>query len=110
MLSNISFARYLIDNKMKVDKSTVEKIAHLSRLYFNEKDEAKMINSLNDIIGWVDKLSEVDTEGITPLTHMTEEQNIMREDKEPSNLNREEGLANAPQQNGEYFKVPRVID
>ncbi|MBT28126.1 Asp-tRNA(Asn)/Glu-tRNA(Gln) amidotransferase subunit GatC [Chondrinema litorale] len=95
---------------MKVDKSTVEKIAHLSRLYFNENDEEKMLQSLNDIIGWVDKLSEVDTEGVTPLTHMTEELNVMRDDTNVSNLNREEGLANAPQQNGEYFKVPRVLD
>lgn len=95
---------------MKVDKNTVEKIAHLSRLYFNKKDEVKMLKSLNDIIGWVDKLSEVDTENITPLTHMTEEVNVMREDANPTNLNREDGLKNAPQQNGEYFKVPRVLD
>ena len=95
---------------MKVDKSTLEKIAHLSRLYFNKKDETKMLKSLNDIIGWVDKLSEVDTSNIEPLTHMTEETNIFRDDTKVENLDREEGLKNAPQQNGEYFKVPRVLE
>ncbi len=95
---------------MKVDKNTLEKIAHLSRLYFNKNDESKMLKSLNDIIGWVDKLSEVDTSEVEPLTHMTDETNVFRNDENPKNLDREEGLKNAPQQNGEYFKVPRVLD
>ena len=95
---------------MKVDKNTLEKIAHLSRLYFDKNDEEKMLKSLNDIIGWVDQLSEVDTENVPPLTHMTEEVNVLRDDTSPTNLSREEGLKNAPQQNGEFFKVPRVLD
>lgn len=95
---------------MKVDKNTLEKIAHLSRLYFNKNDEEKMLKSLNDIIGWVDQLSEVDTENVPPLTHMTEEVNVLRDDTKPTNLDREDGLKNAPQQNGEFFKVPRVLE
>jgi len=95
---------------MKVDKNTLEKIAHLSRLYFDKNDEEKMLKSLNDIIGWVDQLSEVDTKNVPPLTHMTEEVNVLRDDTVPTNLDREEGLKNAPQQNGEFFKVPRVLE
>ncbi|WP_020532898.1 Asp-tRNA(Asn)/Glu-tRNA(Gln) amidotransferase subunit GatC [Flexithrix dorotheae] len=95
---------------MKIDKSTIEKIAHLSRLYFDENGEEKMLKSMNEIIEWVDKLSEVDTDGVEPLTHMTMEQDIMREDVPHNALTREEGMKNAPDHDDEYFKVPKVLD
>ncbi|MBX2844464.1 MAG: Asp-tRNA(Asn)/Glu-tRNA(Gln) amidotransferase subunit GatC [Flammeovirgaceae bacterium] len=95
---------------MKIEKSTIEKIAHLSRLYFDKNGENKMLKSMNEIIEWVDKLSEVDTEGVDPLTHMTMEQDIMREDVPHNALAREEGMKNAPDHDDEYFKVPKVLD
>ncbi|MDW7690814.1 Asp-tRNA(Asn)/Glu-tRNA(Gln) amidotransferase subunit GatC [Flammeovirgaceae bacterium SG7u.111] len=93
---------------MKVDNSTLEKIAHLSRLYLDEKEEGKMLESLNEIVEWMDKLREVDTENVEPQTHMTREVNILREDKVIEHLPREQGLVNAPKHDGEYFRVPKV--
>ncbi|PWJ43135.1 Asp-tRNA(Asn)/Glu-tRNA(Gln) amidotransferase subunit GatC [Sediminitomix flava] len=95
---------------MKIDKSTIHKIAHLSRLNFDGKDEDKMVDSLNEIIDWVTKLEEVDTEGVKPLTHMTEEVNVLREDKVSNTLARERGLKNAPKKDEESFRVPKVIE
>lgn len=95
---------------MKVDKDTIEKIAHLSRLHFNEKDEERMLKSMNDIVEWVTKLSEVDTENVEPLTHMTEEFNNWREDKTKEPLAHDKGLVNAPNKDSDYFRVPKVIE
>lgn len=95
---------------MKINKETIDKIAHLSRLHVDPKEEAALINSLNDIIDWVDKLQKIDTEGVTPLTHMSFEENVWREDRVSDVLPREQGLQNAPRQDGEFFRVPKVID
>jgi aspartyl-tRNA(Asn)/glutamyl-tRNA(Gln) amidotransferase subunit C len=95
---------------MKVEKQIIEKLAHLSRLYFNDKDEEKMLKSLNGIIEWVDKLSELDTTGVEPLTHMSEEKNVMREDITLPALDHEKGLMNAPKRDSDYFRVPKVIE
>ena len=95
---------------MKLERSTLEKLAHLSRLNFDEKDEQKMLHSLNDILDWVDKLQELNTENVEPLTHMSEEQNVWRPDQAKSTLDRENGLKNAPKRDEEYFRVPKVIE
>jgi aspartyl-tRNA(Asn)/glutamyl-tRNA(Gln) amidotransferase subunit C len=95
---------------MKVNKETIEKMAHLSRLYFDKKDEAKMLKSMNEILSWVEKLGEVDTDGVDPLTHMTVEINRMRDDRAEEPLPREKALVNAPAHNEEFFEVPRVIE
>jgi aspartyl-tRNA(Asn)/glutamyl-tRNA(Gln) amidotransferase subunit C len=95
---------------MKVNKETLRKIAHLSRLELQEKDEAPMINSLNEILEWVDQLNEVDTSEVEPLTNMSFEVNVYREDAEKSTISHEEALKNAPHRDQDYFKVPKVID
>jgi aspartyl-tRNA(Asn)/glutamyl-tRNA(Gln) amidotransferase subunit C len=95
---------------MKIDKELLHKIAHLSRLDFNEQDEQKMINSLNDILEWVEQLKEVDTTGVKALTHMSEEVNTFREDVLLPSLTHEKGLVNAPRKDSDYFRVPKVIE
>ena len=95
---------------MKTDKSTIEYIAHLSRLELDEEQESKMQADLEKILDWVDQLNEVDVEGIEPLYHMTENVNEVREDKARLTFSREQGLKNAPKQNGEYFFVPKVLE
>lgn len=95
---------------MTVDKDTIEKIAHLSRLNFSGEDEAKMLDSLNNIINWVAQLSEVDTEGVQPLTHMTDEHNVWRKDEVRDQLPHDKGLLNAPRKDTNYFRVPKVLD
>ncbi len=95
---------------MKLERSNLEKLAHLSRLNFDGKDEDQMLKSLNDILDWVDKLKELDTESVEPLTHMSEEKNVWREDKVKASLAHEKGLINAPKKDSDYFRVPKVID
>ena len=95
---------------MKVDKDTLKKIAHLARLEINENEEQKMLDSLSDILSWVEKLNELDTEGIEPLTNMSMEHNVFREDKVGEHLDHDRGLSNAPKKDVDVFKVPKIKD
>lgn len=95
---------------MKIDKETVEKIAHLSRLSLAEEEKKKSIQELSEILSFMEKLNEVDVEGVSPLIHLNDEVNVLREDIEKQELTREEALQNAPLKNEEYFKVSKVIN
>lgn len=95
---------------MKIDKDTVEKISHLARLEFDDASKEKMTEELNVILDWIDKLSELDTDNVEPLTNMSEERNIMREDEVKEHMNHEEALKNAPKKDSNYFRVPKVLD
>ncbi len=94
---------------MKITKETLHKVAHLARLNIKPEEEDQLLKDMSEILGWVDQLREVDTTGVEPLTHMTEEQNVLREDVPHQPISREEGLKNAPSTDGEYFKVPKVL-
>ncbi len=95
---------------MKIDKSTVEKIAHLSRLSFDDESKEKMTKELNVILDWIDKLDEVDTKGVEPLTNMSQEVSVVREDEVKNELSHEDALKNAPKKDSNYFRVPKVLD
>jgi aspartyl-tRNA(Asn)/glutamyl-tRNA(Gln) amidotransferase subunit C len=95
---------------MKIDDEVLSKIAHLARLEFDAKDTAKMINDLNGIIAFVEKLKEVNTEGVEPLTTMSHEVNMLRDDKIKHQLNHEDALKNAPRKDADYFRVPKVME
>jgi aspartyl-tRNA(Asn)/glutamyl-tRNA(Gln) amidotransferase subunit C len=72
--------------------------------------EDEMMGSLNSVLTWMEELNEIDTADVKPLTHMSLEVNALREDKVIPNISREQGLKNAPKQDGEYFRVPKVIE
>lgn len=95
---------------MNADRETLRKIAHLSRLELKESDESQMLDDLNRILTWVEKLNEVDTSGMEPLTHMTAEINVMRADVVSETLTLEYALKNAPKHEGAHFCVPKVIE
>ena len=95
---------------MKVDKETLKKIAHLARLDLDEGKEKERLQSLSEILTWVEKLNELSTENIDPLTNMSMEVNALREDKIGEHLDREKGLLNAPERDATFFKVPKVKD
>lgn len=95
---------------MDTNRETLQKIANLARLELREADESKMLSDLNRILDWVDKLSEIDTSGVEPLTHMTLETNVLREDVVSQTLSRQQALANAPHHDGVHFRVPKVIE
>jgi aspartyl-tRNA(Asn)/glutamyl-tRNA(Gln) amidotransferase subunit C len=94
---------------MQIDRQTLRKLAHLARLQFGEEDEKAMIGDLNEIIAWVDQLSEVDTSGVEPLTHMSQEVNVFREDETGEHLDREKALGAAPVRDEQFFRVPKLL-
>jgi aspartyl-tRNA(Asn)/glutamyl-tRNA(Gln) amidotransferase subunit C len=95
---------------MSTDIQTIRKLAHLSRLEFSEEKEQEVLQDLNKILNWVDKLRELDTEQVEPLTHMTEEVNVLREDIVRNTVSHEEALLNAPKKDSDYFRVPKVLE
>jgi aspartyl-tRNA(Asn)/glutamyl-tRNA(Gln) amidotransferase subunit C len=95
---------------MNIDKETVEKVAHLARLELAEDEKETMIADMNKILGFMDKLNEIDTSGIEPLVYMTNEINTTREDVIKQEVTHEEALLNAPKHDKDYFLVAKVIE
>jgi aspartyl-tRNA(Asn)/glutamyl-tRNA(Gln) amidotransferase subunit C len=95
---------------MKIDREQLNKIAHLARLEFDEKDAEKMMRDMTEIVNWVDKLNEVNTDGIEPLTTMSYEVNSFREDEVKEHLPHDRALLNAPKKDADHFRVPKVIE
>lgn len=94
---------------MNIDKDVIKKIAHLARLELNDEAEKNMHKDFNKILGWMDKLNEVNTEHVEPLIHMSEEVNVLREDIAVNALSHEEALKNAPKKDSDYFRVPKFL-
>ena len=94
---------------MEVNDQLVEKLAYLSRLQFNESEKAEIKNDLQRMIGFVEKLNELNLDGVEPLMHMSEEMNVLREDEIKGSVSPEEALKNAPLHDDQFFKVPKVI-
>ena len=95
---------------MIIDEETVDKIAHLARLELNSSEKSAMIDDMNKILGFMDKLNEIDTTGIEPLVYMTDEVNILREDTVKQEITHQEALLNAPKHDDDYFLVSKVIN
>lgn len=95
---------------MSVTRKEVEYIAQLARLRFKDEELENFTSQLNEILNYVDKLNELDTENVEPLSHPVEEFNKFRDDELKPSIEREEALKNAPNRTDEYFKVPKVIN
>lgn len=95
---------------MQIDKETLYKMARLARLEINPAEEDQLLRDMSSMLSFVEKLKEVNTEGVEPLTSMTQEVNRMREDQIQTGITREEALRDAPQQDGTFFRVPKVIE
>ncbi|QEC42264.1 Asp-tRNA(Asn)/Glu-tRNA(Gln) amidotransferase subunit GatC [Pseudobacter ginsenosidimutans] len=94
---------------MEVNDAMVENLANLARLQFSDAEKEIISNDLQRMIAFVDKLNELDTTGVPPLLHMTDNFNVLREDEVKGSISRAEGLKNAPGTDGVFFKVPKVI-
>ena len=95
---------------MKVNNKLVEHLAHLSRLDFDDDSKEKMKFDFEKMLDFVAKLEEVDTENIEPLSYMSSELNVLREDKVEQLLTQEQALQNAPVNDTDYIRIPKVID
>ena len=94
---------------MKIDKDTVDKIAHLARLEVTDTEREELMGDMGKILDFMAKLNEVDTTGVEPLVYMTDTVNNYREDVLKQEITHEEGLSNAPKHDADYFKVAKVI-
>ena len=94
---------------MSISIKTVEEIAHLARLEFTEAEKPLVAKDLERILGFMDSLNEVNTDGVEPLIYMSEETNVYREDEIKVLNSHEEVLQNAPKRDSDFFRTPKVI-
>ena len=94
---------------MSVSRKDVEHIAELARLKFNDEELENFTNQLNEILTYVDKLNELNTENVEPLSQPIENNNVFRDDKVKPSVSKEEALKNAPEKDENFFRVPKVI-
>lgn len=95
---------------MKVDDALIDKLARLSKLEFEVDDKQKFKGDLERMLDFVEKLNEVDTDGVKPLIHVNPERNVYRADRVSEELSQEEALKNSPEHDSFYFKVPKVVE
>ena len=97
-------------NTIKINTDEVAYVANLARLSFDIAEVEKLTSQLNDILLYMDKLGEVDTAGVEPMTHAIFQENAFRDDTVVESLPSEVSLANAPEARRNCFQVPRVIE
>jgi aspartyl-tRNA(Asn)/glutamyl-tRNA(Gln) amidotransferase subunit C len=94
---------------MQVDDALIDKLSRLAMLQFTDEEREAIKSDLEKMIGFVDKLKELDTTGVEPLLHISHQTDILREDIPGNMIDRQEALQNAPLHDADYFKVPKVI-
>ena len=95
---------------MSVDKKTVAKIASLARIRVDEEQQEALTGELNQILGWIEQLSELDTEGVEPMTSVVEMSQPLREDVVNDGHYVDRVTKNAPVSAHGFFAVPKVIE
>ena len=94
---------------MKIDENLVEYIAHLSRLNLTDEEKKVFIPQLIDIINYVEKLNQLEVDGVPPMDHVLDIKNVYRQDITEASFSCSEILKNAPKVNGRFFEVPKII-
>ncbi len=94
---------------MDITDNNIDKLANLAKLHFNDVEKQQIKADLQNMLGFIDKMNELNTDDVEPLLHITENINIMRDDVLQGSINNEDALANAAQKNKPYFVVPKVI-
>jgi aspartyl-tRNA(Asn)/glutamyl-tRNA(Gln) amidotransferase subunit C len=94
----------------KITKEDVEYVAGLAQLTLDEETKERLVNEMGEILGYMDKLNELDTSNIEPMMHALEMSNVYRQDEVKESLDRDEALKNAPKTDGEYFLVPKILE
>ncbi len=94
---------------MEITNETIDKLAVLAKLQFKEGDKESIRKDLSKIIAFVDKIDELDTEGVEPLIHINREVNVLREDEFSETITQVQALKNAPSKDSDYFKIATVL-
>ncbi len=95
---------------MALDTDTVRRIARLARIHIPDEDLAPLADELSNIIGWVEQLAEVDTDGVEPMTSVVETTPTQRDDVVTDGGYADKVLANAPDAADGFFTVPKVVE
>ena len=94
----------------KIDETLVRKVAKLSRLDLSDAEVSEFTRQLSDILEYVEKMNQLNTETVHPLAHCLPLSNCFREDVVKESLGTEKVLANAPESDGDFFKVPKILE
>jgi aspartyl-tRNA(Asn)/glutamyl-tRNA(Gln) amidotransferase subunit C len=94
---------------MDIDNGLVDRLAELSKLEFNADEKERIKGDLQKILNLVEKLNEVNVDGVEPLKYMNDDVNVLREDEVKGQVSKADALSNAPQRDSDFFKVPKVI-
>ena len=94
---------------MKIDNKLIDDLSRLAKLNFDEQTIEEMKSDFEKILDFVDKLSEIDTEGVEPLIYLSDEVNMLRSDEIDEEVTQEQALKNAPNKDSDYFRVPTVL-
>jgi aspartyl-tRNA(Asn)/glutamyl-tRNA(Gln) amidotransferase subunit C len=95
---------------MAITKDTVKYVAHLARIDLKPKELEKLSQQLQEILGFIDKLKKVDIKDIVPTSHILSLNNVLRDDKAAESLSSDKALEDAPERQGNFFGVPKVIE
>lgn len=95
---------------MAISPKDVEYLAHLARVQLSDEEIRRFAGQLDEILGYVEKLKRVNTEGVPPTSHVLSLSNVFREDRARPSLSPDEALANAPDKEGPFFRVPKIIE
>jgi len=93
-----------------ITRETVEYVANLAQLTLDDATKDKLAGELQGILGYIERLNELDTEGVEPMMHAIDVSNVMRDDTTDPWMTREQALMNAPETDGEYVIVPRILE
>lgn len=95
---------------MSITRDDVRHVAQLARLDFSDDEEQQLADEMRQILDYVDKLEELDTSGVPPMSHVLDVTNADRPDAVESRIDQERALEPAPETDGPYFQVPSVIE
>ncbi len=95
---------------MKIDDQLISRLELLARLRLSDAEKDRLKTDLNSILAMVEKLNDLDVDNVEPLVYLNEALNRPRKDEVQNQVSREEALRNAPDQDGKFFRVPKVID
>ena len=92
-----------------INDALINKLAHLSMLEFGDEEKEEMKVELEKMLSFIEKLNELDTSGVKPLLHMSDNEDVFRDDIVQGQISKEEAFKNAPLHDENFFKVPKVI-
>ena len=95
---------------MSVTRDDVRHVAELARLSFSDEEEQRMADELSQILDYVEKLDELDTSGVSPMSHVLDVTNVVRPDTVSARIDRADALELAPDTDGPYVRVPKVVE